>query len=142
MPEMRRLANVALVISMVLIGCGKSKGPPTAVVSGKVSLDGAPLEKGVINFVPTDGKGTTEGGKIVKGAYSVTVGLGDKRVEIRSPKVVGQRDAYPGDPNSPKMDITEEVVPSRYNSRSELKVPVTGRKAEDFKLKTPKDQSN
>lgn len=37
------------------VGCG-SGGPETATVSGKVTLDGQPVPKGTISFVPQRGK--------------------------------------------------------------------------------------
>jgi len=131
----------AVVVSVGLLGCGGGpKGPKTAQVSGTVTLDGAPLDEGSINFIPEDGTGAPAGTKIVKGSYSVAVPLGSKRVEIRAPKVVGQKVAYEGDPNSPKIDLIEERVPHRYNATTELKTVVTdGTNKADFPLVTPQE---
>lgn len=140
MPQIRRTCLVGLLTMMVtLVGCGRASGPQTAVVSGKITLNGAPLESGQINFVPGDGVGAPAGAKISGGNYKADVPLGAKRVEIRAPKVVGQKDAYEGDPNSPKIDLIEEMIPPRYNAQSELKATVnTGRNVQDFSLEAPK----
>ncbi len=136
-----RCSSLFCLLTMVatLIGCGRAEGPKTAVVSGKVTLNGTPLESGQINFVPSDGVGTPSGAKITDGAYRADVPLGTKRVEIRAPKVVGQKDAYEGDPASPKIDLIEELIPPRYNAQSELKATVaTGSNVQDFSLEAPK----
>ena len=131
----RQLATIVLLcVSMCLTGCGGAKGPPTGTVSGNVTLDGKPLETGSIAFIPKTGDAPTSGAKIVKGYYSATVPLGKKRIEIRAPKVVGQRKAY-DTPDSPVIDIIEELIPARYNSTSELETEIaTGSSAGDFKL--------
>jgi len=132
-------ALCCLILTGVIVGCGRSEGPKTATVSGKVTLNGAPLESGAINFLPADGVGIPSGAKIANGTYRADVPLGAKRVEIRAPKVVGQKDAYEGDPKSPKIDLIEELIPPRYNAQSELKATVAaGSNAQDFSLEAPK----
>ena len=101
-------------------------------------LDGTPLAEGAINFVPIDGKGVPSGAKIANGTYRADIPLGEKRVEIRAQKIVGQKDAYEGDPNSPKIDLSEERMPARYNTQSELKANIYSRTPPaDFTLETP-----
>lgn len=118
----------------LLAGCGG--GGPGATVEGSVTLDGQPLQEGAISFVPADGKTASAGGTITDGKYSVAVPPGPKRVEITASKVVGQRPAYAGDPNSPMIDITKSIVPPRYNSQSELTLEVqSGDNQKDFALK-------
>src|ERR1700759_1339838 len=85
-----------LVLTTCLAGCGGTSGPQMYPISGEVTLDGVPLKEGAISFVPADGKGLAAGGKIVDGKYTAKSVPGAKRVEIRAPKVVGQREAYQG----------------------------------------------
>ena len=133
-----RLPALLFVVAVTLVGCGGATGPQTAVVAGKVTLDGTPLSDGSINFLPTDGLGVPAGAKITNGTYRADVPLGDKRVEIRAPMVVGQKVAYEGDPNSPKIDLIEERIPPRYNSQSDLKATVAAsNKPTDFALESP-----
>ena len=125
-----------LAMSIGLTGCGGPKPPPTAIVSGSITLDGAPLEEGSITFVPSDGNGATAGAPIVGGNYSATVPLGPKRVEIRAPKVVGSRKTY-DTPDSPTIDIIEELIPAEYNNDSKLTTTVTVSKSDgNFELKS------
>ncbi len=134
-----RLPAMLFVVAVTLVGCGRATGPQTAVVTGKVTLDGTPLSEGSINFLPKDGIGVPAGAKVTNGTYRAEVPLGDKRVEIRAPQVVGQKVAYEGDPNSPKIDLIEERVPARYNAQSDLKATVAAsNKPTDFALESPK----
>ena len=112
----RLLAAGLLCVLCGWAGCGGSE----ATVRGVVTLDGQPLADGIISMVPVDGQGATAGDAIKNGKYSLTTTPGAKRVEITANKVVGRRQAYEGDPNSPWMDIVEPIVPPRYNRQSEL----------------------
>jgi hypothetical protein len=114
-----------------LSGC--SGGAPIAV-SGEVTLDGQPLKEGLIKFIPADGKATTADATIANGQFSANVPLGEKRVEIYAPKVVGKRRMMP---ESPEVDIIEELIPERYNAKSELKMTVEkGAQSKKFELKS------
>jgi len=88
-----------LALSFVLIaGCG---GQRRTTVSGKVTLDSQPLEKGMIVFSVEDGKSTPVPAPIVNGEYEAKdVVMGANKVSVR----------------------LDEVVPeSREDSRSERK---------------------
>lgn len=123
---------LVLLSAAVVCGCGGDSQP---TVSGKVTLDGKPLENGAISFVPADGATATAGGIITNGEYTVEVPAGAKKVEITAAKVVGQRPAYEGNPNSPMIDITESIIPERYNTKSELTREVkAGENTLDFEL--------
>jgi hypothetical protein len=123
-------------VSIVFAGCSADSGKGT--VSGTVTLDGQPLKSGLIRFVPADGQTPTAEATITDGEFSAEVPVGEKQVSISAPKVVGKRPAYQA-PNSPMIDIVEELLPARYNMTSELKLNVTGgRQTEDFKLESGK----
>ncbi|MDD4271096.1 MAG: hypothetical protein PHO07_09095 [Pirellulales bacterium] len=112
------------VVAVALMGCGGDK-VPMAKVHGVVTFAGSPLEKGTITFLPTDGKGATAGGEIANGEFSVLVPPGPKRIEVRSPKVVGTRKEFEDVPNSPTLEIFEESIPPSYNVNSTLTQEVT-----------------
>lgn len=116
-------------------GCGSE-----AKVSGKVTLDGQPLESGTIMFVPADGKGQPQSGEIKNGQYSVNVEPGSKIVQITSSKVVGQKPRYENSPNSPIDDISEQIVADEYNTKSTLKANVKAGSSElpPFEVKPKK----
>lgn len=88
----------------------------------------------MINFVSPDGSAATAEAKIVAGQYEAAVSPGEKRVEIRAPKVVGKKKMYET-ADSPTVDVVEELVPRRYNAESTLTLTVAeGEQVKDFEL--------
>ena len=90
----------------------------TATVSGEVTLDGQPLKEGRVQFIPVDGDTGTAGAIIEGGKFRVDVPITKMRVQINANKVIGKRKAYEDSPNSPVVDIVQELIPARYNSAS------------------------
>ena len=130
-----RGSALALVIAAAAAGCSGS-GPAT--VEGTVTLNGEPLKEGVVTFVPADPTASgTAGAPIKDGKFRAEVPRGEMRVQISAPKVVGKRKAY-DTPDSPVVDIVDELIPARYNVQTQLKVTVTssGQK-ETFELTSP-----
>ncbi|MGY8768910.1 MAG: hypothetical protein ACKVH8_10855 [Pirellulales bacterium] len=123
MLSIERIAQSILLLTLAcFLGCGGEPSLPS--ITGKVTFDGQPIEVGSIMFEPVDGKGTTEGGTIENGTYTVSVTSGSKKVRITSPKVVGQRKMY-DTPDSEMIDITKELLPVHYNKKSNLTVTIT-----------------
>ena len=120
---------------MLLAGCGGGREPVLIPVKGKVSYNGVPLETGLVQFEAVGGRSASaKGGIILNGEYSASVPAGDLLVKISSDKVVGKRKRY-DTPDSPMDDVTEQVVPKKYNLESTLKVTVQATKDDlDFKL--------
>ena len=73
-------------LSMAGSGCSSDSGKGT--VSGTVTLDGQPLQSGLIRFVPVDGRTPTAEATITDGDLCV-VPVGEKQVSISCAKVVG-----------------------------------------------------
>ena len=98
-------------------------------MTGTVSLDGKPLPRAAVVFVPVKPGRSAIGGTDENGVYSMTytptatgVLVGECSVEIRT-----------GSPDNPKE--YPEKVPSKYNTKSELKAEVKpGRNVLDFQL--------
>jgi hypothetical protein len=127
-----RVAALSVALT-VLIGCGGGDG--MADVTGTVTIDGTPAEKGSVTFLPADGKSATAGGEIVNGKYSARVPLGTSKVQIRVPKVAGKKKLY-NTPDSPMQDILEEVLPAKYNDKTELTFEVkAGKNEKNWELK-------
>jgi hypothetical protein len=116
-----RLGLVLTAFSLSLNGCG---GDPLGrhAISGTVTVDGKPLEKGNIGFQPTEGQATSEGAMVVAGKYNIPrdSGLvpGKYRVSINAP-VPGtggkpDENSLPGDPPAPP----KELIPKEWNSAS------------------------
>jgi hypothetical protein len=130
-------AFASLVFVIVLpsnVGCS---GNPVATVSGSVVLDEGPLDDANITFVP-QGAGQQKSGwaEIKSGRYSIPaaseLGPGNYRVEIRALRTIGNV-VDNGDLPVP----AKELIPVRYNSKSELKAELkTGDNTVDFQLKS------
>jgi hypothetical protein len=71
----RSLAVVAVAGAIVMTSCGTDDGLGKRFpVSGKVTYNGNPLEKGDISFVPDDPKGVGATGLIENGSYTLSTG--------------------------------------------------------------------
>ncbi|WP_240911481.1 hypothetical protein [Paludisphaera soli] len=116
-----------VLLALVAAGCGAQEGPPREPVAGVVTLDGQPLEKGLITFTPEAGGELVVSGLIVDGAFNLPrdegPGLGPHRVDVWSKKATGKAVKNPDDPENPNEERVE-IVPPRYNLRSELKADV------------------
>jgi hypothetical protein len=121
------LLPCGLVPLALIVGCGPENPLGRIAVSGKVTLDGQPLEEGNIEFHPISPGGVQSGGRIVNGSYSIPahegVTAGKYRVSIidfvpTPPLPPGHMpgDALPPSP-SPK-------VPASWNSQSQHTVDV------------------
>lgn len=122
---------VALAVALAA-GCS---GDGLHAISGQVTLGGQPLENGAIDFLPADGKGPTAGAVVEAGRYAVRTAPGRKIVRIRGYRKVGQEPAVPGDPTSPMIDVNRQIVPERYNAKTELQCEVAaGQDTYDFAL--------
>lgn len=128
-------SQLAAKLGLILLvgGCAE---PTAGVVAGAVTVDGAAATSGSIAFFPTNGKSATAGAEIIAGQYRATVPLGSAKVEIRVPKVVGERKLYDA-PNSPVKQVLAESLPSQYNDQTELTIDVKpGKNPHDYALTT------
>jgi hypothetical protein len=127
---------VCATVAATVVGCTSETGHGT--VDGTVTLDGQPLQTGLIRFEPADGQTPTADAMITNGSFTVKAPVGEKRVSISGPKVVGKRKAYES-PDSPTLDIVEELLPARYNVQSTLTLTVEeGKQSKNFELESAK----
>src|SRR5688572_24074536 len=103
---------LCVVSAAAIVGCSSEAGKAT--IAGNVTLDGQPLKAGLIRFVPADGQTPTADASITDGKFTAQVPVGEKRVSISAPKVVGTRKFYET-ADAPTVDIVEELLPARYN---------------------------
>lgn len=130
---MKSLCAFSVSLLLLTTGCGNSN---EATLSGAVTIDGQPAKEGSIAFFPADGQSRTTGAKIVEGKYSAVVPIGKARIEIRVPKVVGQRKLY-DTPNSETQPLLQEMLPAKYNNETQLELDVgPGKNEKNFDLKT------
>jgi hypothetical protein len=138
-----KLAAIVLAaLCLFASGCGGNRGysgERRFSLSGKVTVDGEPMESGVISFLPQDKGGRVSGGPIKGGTYEVPEAMGATagiyRVEVRWNKPTGRRvkDAY----GEEIMDEYKEGLPARYHSDSELTAEVSAKQTKfDFDLKS------
>src|SRR5262245_33791143 len=79
MYQLARITALAVAI-VVLVGCGKSGVPAYANVSGTVTYNGKPLEKGQITF-QTDGRPPTAA-DVIDGKFSGQAMVGSNKVSV------------------------------------------------------------
>ena len=132
---------------LAMSGCGGRTGPEKAVVSGRVTLDGVPVEDGTIAFIPTGNGpgGPTAGAMIKQGTYRTLAGkgpvLGPHRVEIiayrpgKSVEVQGVGGATTGLSGTAAVQELELYIPEQFNKHSTLTVVVvSGENEVNFEL--------
>jgi hypothetical protein len=126
-----RIGPTLLLPIFLVAGCSDQSN---AVVTGMVRVDGVPVEKGAITFIPKDGQSATSGGEIVDGKYSVHVPVGKMKVSISMPKQDKKKKLYPT-ADSPEMWTYIEGLPARYNDKTELELDVkSGTNNKDWDL--------
>jgi hypothetical protein len=154
-PLVRRARSLATVLLLVFVltGCsGGSNGSTRVAVKGRVTLNGEPLESGLIKFIPT---GATKGPVAVvpvkdgvykcpssagpvEGAYRVEIekGLDEDIAEIAAnPKAFVNHLKEFGNP------VQDLRIPQKYNRQSELTADVasSGQRTFDFELVAAED---
>jgi hypothetical protein len=145
-PLLAWLALGLLVLGGMLVLVFVGRSPSGSTVTGIINVDGEPLTKGSITFVPVDdqgniaeGRGTGSGTIIKDGKYQIDQGLttvGRYRVEIQGTRTIPGKKIL--DPVMPYRFIDAEVavVPPEYNKKSTLiKEVVVGPNQIDFELK-------
>lgn len=151
-PQRMALSLVMMTVLGLLVGCGGGSVDKLGrlSVSGKVTLDGAPLAKGTIRFEPfgTKEKTIATGEFIKAGRYSIpaSAGLppGKYTASISSHAEEGTA-AASTDPNeamnaAAAAKPATETIPAKYNTQTELVVEVKkgATNAFDFDLKSEK----
>src|SRR5438128_2560079 len=135
------LSAMAWAWLTLICGCGSDPLGRHAI-SGAVTVNGAPLEKGNVGFQPVE-KGTTSGGAAISGGkYSVPrdkgLPAGKYRVSISAPApgtgTEAQKNVAPGEP----LPVPQELIPAEWNVNSEHTIEVTdkGPFVFDFDVKT------
>lgn len=135
---LNRPFTFAVVPCFLLLSCLTGCGPESnvAFITGTISIDGKPADKGSISFIPVNGQGPTAGTEFKEGKYASQAALGECKVEVRVSKVVGKKKLY-DTPDSPVQDLMEEVLPAKFNEATELRVEIKkGTNTKDWDLKT------
>jgi hypothetical protein len=108
-------------------GCGEpSDNFPRELVLGKVTFDGRPLEAGMILFLPTAAEGKTQASGLIRdGKYDIPRREGPVPGTYRVVITASAGNAAPpaGAPGK-ELPMPKELIPARYNTKSDLKVEV------------------
>ncbi|MCR9116068.1 MAG: carboxypeptidase-like regulatory domain-containing protein [bacterium] len=115
------LSAAALLALLVTAGCGGYDN--VAPVTGVVTLDGAPLPNARIVFSPVKGGRPSEATSDADGNYSLRYTVDVDGAEIGEHKVSVTTSISKDTPRGPVN--TPELVPARYNARSELNKEVS-----------------
>jgi hypothetical protein len=111
-----RLLALVVAALLTILGCGDGKSS----LSGTVTMDGQPVASGAITFVKTDGELVREGAVIQDGNFRASVPPGTYKLELSGQKVVGKRKQKGFDGKDEEVELTEELFPEQYNTKSEL----------------------
>lgn len=133
-----------LLIGFGLLGCGGEapyKGDQRYAVQGTVTYNDEPVDNAMISFTGEDPtKQHMTGAPIVGGKYSIDANKGPNagkyQVQIRWSRPTGKKrkDSDTGE----MIDEVKEVLPSRFNSNSELRADVgSGDGTFNFEMKGP-----
>jgi hypothetical protein len=134
-------ASFAL-LCVLFTGCGGRSytGERRFLLSGRVTVDGEPMQHGLISFLPKEEKaGRVTGGPITKGTYTIPedsgATAGTYSVQINWNKPTGKKvKSWEGEEI---MDEYKEGLPAKYHTNSELTVEVSAKQTVfDFDLKT------
>ena len=152
-PQWQQFVPV-LLLATLLLGCGPGNPLGRRAISGSVSLDGAPLDQGSIEFAPKETRGGVgTGAMLLNGQYSiptlkglppgkyiVRISSAEPREESSLKRPTGPPGSGTSGPAGPAaFDMTgikRNRIPARYNAESQLVVEVTeeGENKFDFKL--------
>lgn len=115
------------ILAMGLLGIEGCQKSDRLSIAGNVSLDGRPLEAGIIDFLPSQKTNSpTAGCEIKGGAFSIGsergVMPGTFRVEISALRPSGGH--YIDSITKRPVEKLEETVPARYNTNSRLQVTI------------------
>lgn len=131
---------ILVLCSSVLgfVGCGNQDTFERTQVEGMVTLNGTPIEQGVITFIPS-GKGASAGANIELGKFVIPKekgpSPGDYRVEIDSSVRTGKQ--IMATDGETMVDEFENGIPQKFNRLTELTVTLkTGNNQHLFDLET------
>lgn len=140
---MKRLISIVVLLA-VTNGCGPNNPLGRLTVNGKVTLDGEPLDHGMIAFSPQTPGGVGSGAVVKNGAYAIPIenGLppGKYLVRINSAALattpaLGPTNGGPPGPGSAIAPGTERISP-HYNTQSQILVEVVLGKTAQFDFET------
>ena len=136
----RRALLMGCLLWCGAVGCAKQDSAGRLPISGKVTLKGALLDRGAIQFMPAESGGQFgSGGVIANGEYTIpgSQGLPPGRYKVLiSSGVAGpelEQGKLPGEAGPP----AEERIPPEFNVHSDKFVDVAAGKQNAFDFEIP-----
>lgn len=147
---------MCLFAAVLLVATGCAPKEKRCALSGSVTLDGAPVPSGVLNFIPLNAdpsKGTVGGScQIVDGAYAMdpkhgsTLLPGEYKVVVNASFAIDKKTNEPVDVDDIKDGLVDpnsvefvDALPAKYSSASELTVTVTEEKLQVYDITMTKE---
>jgi len=137
-----RFRSIVVALLTATVGCSESRDDlPREAVSGSVTLDGELLPRGMIQFRPAgagpaSGYAVGGGSTIEDGQFSIPRGLGltpgQYKVSINAS--TDRREARTKGRVVQKSGLAKELIPSKYNSETELVAEVEKGGASNLKF--------
>jgi hypothetical protein len=129
------LPTLLWAAALVVVGCGPRSD--RLEISGTITLDGAPLDRGSIRFTSTgEQKQMAAGAMIRDGAYLIPQekGLlpGVYHLEIHAPDADAPPIRVSATPGGPSIPVAPDRIPAEYNIESDKTVQVTADGANVF----------
>ncbi|OAI53176.1 hypothetical protein AYO47_05385 [Planctomyces sp. SCGC AG-212-M04] len=110
--------SLLFVLPLSFFGCGGASGPELGTVTGKVMLDGQPVQKATIMFTPEKGP-PSYGGTNAQGEYTLMF-TADKNGAVLGKHTVTIESGNPetDDRGKPLPDQKVTKVPRKYTSKA------------------------
>lgn len=129
-------------LALLISGCGGSgDGRPRQPLSGEVSFDGHPLEKGQIVFEPkSKGEGITSFGQIADGRFSIDRELGSVpgsyvvRIDSIDLSRLAHNTSKSGQRKNSDRHVSANLIPAQYNMDSTLTAEVKADVSNSYKF--------
>jgi hypothetical protein len=132
----QRFAFVFAFSLLVLVGC-KDETADRIAITGTVTLKGAPLDTGSIQFMP-EGAGNQAGATIANGkyeiakAYGLTPGKYKVIISSGSPQTIDENQ-----PPGQARPVAKDRVPAEWNSKSNQFIEVSKGGKTEFSFSIP-----
>ena len=126
-----------LILLLLPIGCSPDNPQGRVSLHGSVSINGTPIKTGTISFAPLGNPAeiTHSGATITNGKYAAPTNKGvvpgEYVVQIYASEDTGQVDPTA---TGTSGKIYRQLIPPKYNEKSELKINVDRGKSYDFDL--------
>ena len=128
---MRRCEWLMYLVMFTLFSNGCGARQATVGLEGEVSYNGRAVEKGRIDFIPSEGTtGPSAGATVTGGRYELPAKWGLLPNGIYLVRISAFRKSGRTEPNriergGPPVEVEENFIPAAYNRQSALKVRVS-----------------